>query len=44
MILLLYVNDLFVKGEDLLIANTKRNLAVEFDMKDLVMMHYFLGI
>ena len=43
-ILLLYVDDLFVTGEDGLIVDTKRKLAVEFEMKDLVMMHYFLGM
>ena len=44
MILLLYVDDLFVTGEDGLVANTKRNLAFEFEMKELGMMHYFLGM
>jgi hypothetical protein len=44
MILLLYVDDLFVIGEDGLIADTKRKLAAEFEMKDLGMMHYFLGM
>ena len=38
-ILLLYVDDLFVIGMDGLIADTKRKLAVEFEMKDLGMMH-----
>ena len=42
--LLLYVDDLFVTGGDGLITNTKRNLTVEFEMKDLGMMHYFLGM
>ena len=42
--LLLYVDDLFVTGTDGLIADTKRNLAVEFKMKDLGVMHYFLGM
>ena len=44
MILLLYVDDLFVTGEDGLIADTKRKLIAEFEMKDLGMMHYFLGM
>ena len=44
MILLLYVDDLFVIGMDGLIADTKRKLDVEFEMKDLGMMHYFLGM
>ena len=38
-ILLMYVDDLFVTGMDGLIADTKRKLAVEFEM-----MHYFLGM
>ena len=44
MILLLYVDDLFVTGMDGLITTTKRKLIVEFEMKDLGMMHYFLGM
>ena len=42
--LLLYVDDLFVTGVDGLIADMKRKLASEFEMKDLGMMHYFLGM
>ena len=42
--LLLYVDDLFVTGMDGLIADMKRKLAVEFKMKELGMMHYFLGM
>ena len=44
MILLLYVDDLFVTGEDGLIADAKRKLAIEFEMKYLGMMHYSLGM
>ena len=43
-VLLLYVDDLFVIGEDGLIADTKRNLTTEFEMNDLGMMQYFLGM
>ena len=39
MILLLYV-----KCMDGLIADTKRNIGAKFGMKDLGMMHYFLGM
>ena len=42
--LLLYVDDLFVIGTDGLIVDTKRKLATEYEMKDLGMMHYFLGM
>ena len=44
MILLLYVDDLFETGMDGMIADTKRKLVVEFKMKELGMMHYFLGM
>ena len=44
MILLLYVDDLFLTGEDKPIIECKKNLAVKFEMKDLGMMHYFLGL
>ena len=43
-ILLLYVDDLFLTGEEKLILDSKRKLAVEFEMKDFGMMHYFLGL
>ena len=42
--LLLYVDDLFLTGEDDLIVDAKRRLSTEFEMKDLGMMHYFLGM
>ena len=35
---------LLLTGMDGLIADTKRKLAVEFEMKELGMMHYFLGM
>ena len=41
---LLYVDDLFVIGIDGLIIDTKRKLVAEFEMKDLGMRHYFLGM
>ena len=40
----LYVDDVFVTGMDGLIVDTKRKVAAEFEMKDLGMMHYFLGM
>jgi hypothetical protein len=43
-ILLLYVDDLFITGEKSLIIQCKKELASEFDMKDLGLMHYYLGL
>ena len=42
--LLLYVDDLFLTGDEELILDSKRKLAAEFEMKDLGTMHYFLGL
>jgi hypothetical protein len=44
MILLLYVDDMFLTGDEKLITESKRNLATKFEMKDLGTMHYFLGL
>ena len=44
LMLLLYVNVPFLTGEDKLIEDARRRLATEFEMKDLGMMHYFLGM
>jgi hypothetical protein len=43
-ILLLYVDDLFLTGEENLITECKKKLDSEFEMKDLGLMHYFLGL
>jgi hypothetical protein len=43
-ILLLYVDDLFLIGEENLITECKKRLASEFEMKNLGLMHYFLGL
>ena len=42
--LLMYVDDLFVIGIDGLSADTKMKLTVELEMKYLGMMNYFLGM
>ena len=42
--LLLYVDDLFLTGKEELIKVAIRRLATEFEMKDLGMLHYFLGM
>ena len=44
MILLLYVDDLFLTRKEKLIIECKKNLVIEFEMNDLCMMHYFLGL
>ena len=43
-ILFLYVNDSFFADEENLIRDYKKKLVVEFEMKDLGPMHYFLGL
>ena len=42
--LLLYVNELFLIGKEEPIKVARRRLNIEFEMKDLDMMHYFLGM
>jgi hypothetical protein len=44
LILVLYVDDLFLTRDEQLIADCKVNLAAEFEMKDIGLMHYFLGL
>ena len=43
-VLLLYVDDLFLIGEEELIKDARRRLTTKFEMKNLGMMHYFLGM
>ena len=43
-ILVLYVDDLLITGEEHLIVKCKKDPAAEFDMKDLGILHYFLGL
>ena len=43
-ILLLYVDDLFLTGNEKQIVECKKKLAEEFEMKYLGLMHYFLGL
>jgi hypothetical protein len=43
-ILLLYVDDLFLIDEESLIIQCKNKLASDFDMKYLGLMHYYLGL
>ena len=43
-ILVLYVDDLLITGEEHLIKKCKQELTAEFEMKDLGLLHYFLGL
>ena len=43
-ILLLYVDDLFLSGNEKQIKDCKKKIAEEFEMKDLGLMHYFPGM
>ncbi|XP_059074951.1 uncharacterized mitochondrial protein AtMg00810-like [Cryptomeria japonica] len=44
LIFVLCVDDLFITREDHLIDKCKKELASEFEMKDLGLMHHFLGL
>jgi hypothetical protein len=44
LILVLYVNDLFLIGVEELIAGCKAYLNNEFEMKEIGLIHYFLGL
>ena len=41
---ILYVDDLFLTGDEQLIDQCKRELTFEFEMKDLGLMHYLVGL
>ena len=44
LIVVLYVDDLILTGDDQLIMSCKEDLVREFEMKDMGLMHYFLGM
>lgn len=44
LILVLYVDDLFLTGSERLIVECKQALTANFEMKYLGLMHYFLGL
>ena len=44
LILLLYIDDLFITGEEHLVAACKRDLASEYGMTNIGLMHYYLGM
>ena len=44
LIIVVYVDDLILTGDEQLILSCKADLAKEFEMKDLGLFHYFLGL
>jgi len=42
--IVLYVDDLILIGDEKLIRSCKEDLAREFEMKDMGLMHYFFGL
>jgi hypothetical protein len=44
LILVLYVDGIFLSGDEKLIDGCKRELTSEFEMKDLGLMHYFMEL
>ena len=44
LIIFLYVDDLILIGDEQLIHSCKEDLAKEFEMKDMGLLHYFLGL
>ena len=44
LILVLYVDDLFLTGAERHVSWCKKQLSSEFEMKNLGLMHYFLGL
>ena len=44
LILVLYVDAFFLTSDERLTDDCKSNLAIEFEMRDLGLMHYFLGL
>ena len=44
LIILLYVDDLILIGDEHIITSCKEDLAREFEIKDMGLIHYFLGL
>jgi hypothetical protein len=44
LILILYVDDLFITGAENIIIDSKQGLTSEFEMKGIGLIHYFLGM
>jgi hypothetical protein len=44
LIIFLYVDDLILNGDEQLVHSCKDDLSKEFEMKDMGLLHYFLGL
>jgi hypothetical protein len=44
LIIVFYVDDLILTGDEKIIHSCKEDLEKEFEMKDLGLLHYFLGL
>lgn len=44
LILVFFMDDMFLLGTERLIVWCKREFALKFEMKDIGLMHYFLGL
>ena len=44
LIIVLYFDDLILTGDEKMIHSCKEDLAKEFEMKDMGLLHYFLGL
>ena len=44
LIIFLYVDDLILTGDEKLIHSCKEDLPREFEMKEMGLLHYFLGL
>lgn len=44
LIILLYVDDLILIGNEKLLTSCKEDIEREFEMKDMGLFHYFLGL
>lgn len=44
LITVLYVDDLIITSDEKMVKSCKEDLAREFEMRDLGLMHYFLGM
>ena len=44
LIIVLYFDDLILRGDEKLITSFKEDIPREFEMKDMGLLHYFLGL